>query len=134
MARYSFQTSMIWEAGDPVDPNGDFKIIKAKSEENARKRLPDAGLGRKWILTCEEISENEFDKRFTLMAIDEDDSQTTDDIKIIRNYPENRVWSLVDGDNGRMCMVNGFAVVNFVSWQVTEEPHNGDYSSIVVNL
>lgn len=133
MARYTFRTSRIWEAGDPVDPNGQHAYIKAKSEERARRQLPDAGLGRKWILTGEEISENEFDKRFTIMAVDGDD-QTTDDIKVIRDYPEDRVWSLVDGDRGRMCLVNGFATVNFISWQVTEEPHNGDYSSIVVNL
>lgn len=47
---YTFQTSFIMEAGDPVDPRGKVVTVKAKSEARARRTLPDIGIGRRWIL------------------------------------------------------------------------------------
>lgn len=49
MARFVFQQSMIFEAGNPVDPHGEVKTIKAKSEPKARRQLP-AMTGRTWVL------------------------------------------------------------------------------------
>jgi len=46
---FKFQQSKIWEAGDPVDPYGQVKRIKGKSLDKAVKRLPDPGLGRRWV-------------------------------------------------------------------------------------
>jgi hypothetical protein len=50
--RYVFQRSLIWDAANRVDENTKPVRIKAKSEERARRRLPDAGLGRTWILVA----------------------------------------------------------------------------------
>lgn len=48
---FTFQESKIWESGDPVDPNGDRKKIRAKSEMKARKKLPEtSSIGRVWVL------------------------------------------------------------------------------------
>lgn len=48
--RYVFQQSRIWESGDPVDPHGERIKRKARSEDRARKTLPDPGMGRRWVL------------------------------------------------------------------------------------
>lgn len=50
-SRYTFRQSKIWEAGNPIDENRDPITISAKSEGRARRKLPDIGLGRVWILT-----------------------------------------------------------------------------------
>lgn len=81
----------------------------------------------------ETITEDEFDERFTLIDFDDGD-QTTDDFEEIKKYPTNRVWSLVDDGDGGMCLVTGFATVNFVAWQVTEQEHPGGYCDITVEM
>lgn len=48
--RYLFQQSLIWEAGDPVDPRGDVHVVTARTLTRARRRLPAPGTGRKWVL------------------------------------------------------------------------------------
>lgn len=51
--KYVFQKSKIWQAGDPIDPDSEpvtVKVQPGKGEEAARRRLPESGLGRKWIL------------------------------------------------------------------------------------
>lgn len=82
---------------------------------------------------AEVLTEDEFDKRFTLVEFDDGDN-TTDDLEVIKNYPQNRVWSLVDDGDGGQCLVSGFACVNFLAWQVTEEPHPGGYCDITVEI
>jgi hypothetical protein len=58
--KYIFKQSKIWEgAGDTVDPTGERVSVKSTSEERARKRLPDPGLGRNWILIETRNSFNE---------------------------------------------------------------------------
>jgi len=47
---FMYQESKIWEAGNPVDVNGKWVRIKAKTEERARKQLPDPDSGRTWVL------------------------------------------------------------------------------------
>lgn len=75
-----------------------------------------------------DITETEFDQRFTLVQFP-DGGDTTDDRRVMQQYPENRVWSLVDNgdEEGGMSLVSGFAAVNFVAWQITEEEHPGQY-------
>lgn len=79
------------------------------------------------------LTEAEFDERFTLITF-ADDGQTTDDRSVMKQYPENQVWSLVDGDDGDLYLCSGFATVNFIAWQVTEEPHNAENYEITVEL
>lgn len=79
------------------------------------------------------ITEDEFDKRFTLVDFPDGD-QTTDRMEVMQQYPANRVWSLVDDGDGGMCLQSGFACVNFIAWQVTEEEHPGGNSDIVVEI
>lgn len=50
MPRYLFQESHIWEAGDPVDPNGRVHKTKRPTLPRARKSLPEPGTGRRWVL------------------------------------------------------------------------------------
>lgn len=50
MPRYAFQESRIWEAGDPVDPDGRVHKTKQRALWRARRSLPAPGTGRKWIL------------------------------------------------------------------------------------
>lgn len=79
------------------------------------------------------IAEAEFDKEFTPTALPNGEL-TTSDIQVMRSYPENRVWSLVDNGDGSMSLVSGFATVNFVEWMITEEPHNVGNYDITVEL
>ena len=54
MKTYIFQESLIWEAGDPVDPLGRQVKIRAKTELQARTKLrrhKTSSLGRVWVLT-----------------------------------------------------------------------------------
>lgn len=50
--KYIFQESKIWEAGNPVDPNGKRVTIKMPKadEKKARRKLPPTDLGRQWVL------------------------------------------------------------------------------------
>lgn len=48
---FEFQESKIWEGGNPLDPNGKKVMIRAKSENRARRKLPkNSSIGRHWIL------------------------------------------------------------------------------------
>ena len=49
MPKFTFQQSKIMEAGDPVDPMGEKRRIKARREVNARRQLPKL-IGRSWVL------------------------------------------------------------------------------------
>ena len=51
---FTFKQSKIWEAGDPVDPDGETVSVRAKSEGKARMILPSPGTGRVWVLLTEE--------------------------------------------------------------------------------
>lgn len=55
MARrsYAFCQSMIWEAHRRVARGAVAKRVQAKSEEEARRKLPQPDLGRDWILVCD---------------------------------------------------------------------------------
>ena len=51
--KYVFQRSKIWEAGNPVDPTSEpvrIKVPDGSQEARARRRLPEPGVGRVWIL------------------------------------------------------------------------------------
>lgn len=44
------------------------------------------------------------------------------ELNFVRNQPENRVWTLVDDDEGNPTIVSGFHLVNRIGYFVTEEP------------
>lgn len=50
--RFVFKRSMIWEHGDPVDHSSEEWVVKIPKddEKRARRKLPDPGGGRVWIL------------------------------------------------------------------------------------
>lgn len=83
--------------------------------------------------SSEILTEDEFDKRFTLVEF-EDGDNTTDDLLVMQQYPQSQVWSLVDDGDGGSCLVSGFACVNFIAWQVTEEKHPGGYCDVIVEM
>lgn len=72
------------------------------------------------------LTEAEFNERFTLVRFP-DGGDTTDDRRVMLQYPENRIWSLVDDGEGGLALCSGFAAVNFIAWQITEEEHPGQY-------
>lgn len=49
--RFTFQESKILEAGDPVDPHGEVRTVKVRTDDEARARrkLPTLDNGRKWV-------------------------------------------------------------------------------------
>lgn len=46
------------------------------------------------------------------------------DLKIVREYPEGYVWTVVDGDCSDQWIIPGFHYVNRVCYLLTELPHN----------
>ncbi|HEY9412393.1 MAG TPA: hypothetical protein VIP77_22635 [Jiangellaceae bacterium] len=50
MPRYVFQESRIWEAGDPIDPDGRVHRTRQRTLARARKHLPAPDVGRRWVL------------------------------------------------------------------------------------
>jgi hypothetical protein len=51
--KYIFQRSKIWEAGNPIDTSSKpvrIKVPDGSQEARARKKLPEPGMGRVWIL------------------------------------------------------------------------------------
>ena len=53
------------------------------------------------------------------------------DLNHIKSLPEEYVWTMLDGDDGQVLVVNGFSFVNRISYYVTKKPHN-DSDTIVV--
>jgi hypothetical protein len=46
------------------------------------------------------------------------------DLEFIIQVPTKHVWTLVDGDNGGLYIVNGRVLINRILYYVTQEPHN----------
>lgn len=84
------------------------------------------------------LSENEFDKRFTLMEFEHGDKFCSEEeiklaLELSHKYP-NRIWSCIEGDSDdSLFYENRFAVVNFMYYVFTNEPY-GDNESISVEL
>lgn len=57
--KYVFQRSKIWVAGNPADPASEpvrIKVPYGSKEARARRKLPEPGMGRIWILIAIEES------------------------------------------------------------------------------
>lgn len=48
--KFIFQESKVWEAGNPPAEDRPKRSIKAKNEARAKKKLPQAEMGRVWVL------------------------------------------------------------------------------------
>jgi hypothetical protein len=49
-----------------------------------------------------------------------------DYVRSIADTEPRRVWTLVDGDDGNLYIVNGYHLVNRVNYFITEKPLEGD--------
>ena len=66
------------------------------------------------------ISETEFDNDYRPMLAPSGNSAWEYDE--LKGYPTERVWSLVDGDDGNGYAIAGYHVVNVFGYVVTEQP------------
>ena len=46
------------------------------------------------------------------------------ELEFVKDQPENKVWTLMDDDDGNLVITTGFHVVNRVGYYVTEIPWN----------
>ena len=44
------------------------------------------------------------------------------ELEFVRSCPENKVWTLMDDDEGNVVVTTGFHVVNRIGYYVTEKP------------
>lgn len=84
-----------------------------------------------------EMTEDEFDRQFTLVpnhinpaagwAVGEDGRGCLfetygDEFDFVRRYDPQRVWTLIDGDDGDLYVVSGLHRVNRVGYLLSREP------------
>ncbi len=90
-----------------------------------------------------QLTEDEFDSQFLPVenleqdqgtcqfdAYDENDSGFLQ--FIVFNYPAH-VWTRIDGDNGRLYIINGWHIVNRIDYIVTEIPWLEDHDYEVLD-
>ncbi len=53
------------------------------------------------------------------------------DLNYIQSLPESLVWTMLDGDDGQVLLVNGLSFVNRICYYVTEQPHDPDDTIVV---
>jgi hypothetical protein len=76
------------------------------------------------------ISEDRFDATYDgLPAADGSSLWGWDDARVL---PVERVWTVVDGDDGGLWAMPGFHVVNCVGYLVTTRPHG--FADVTVRL
>ena len=49
-----------------------------------------------------------------------------EDFETVKNYNQNHVWTVVDGDNGDLLIIKGLHWVNRVYYIISKESHEGD--------
>lgn len=47
-----------------------------------------------------------------------------EELAYVQAQPVSHVWTQVDGDNGGVYIVNGYASVNRIGYYITEHPHD----------
>lgn len=45
------------------------------------------------------------------------------EVEFVKSCPENRIWTLLESDDGDMIIVEGFHFVNRLGYYVTEAPY-----------
>jgi hypothetical protein len=53
-----------------------------------------------------------------------------DHVLKIANSEPNRVWTLVDGDDGNMYIINGYHLVNRINYFITAYPFEGEFLEV----
>jgi hypothetical protein len=76
-------------------------------------------------------SEDEFDSKYDAVSWDDGDPLWLDDQLAEKNIPENRIWSVMEGDDGGAVVLTGRHFVNIVGFVVTEEPWEDERESYV---
>lgn len=70
------------------------------------------------------ISEDEFNEEF----LPEDDTFETygKDLKHVLKQPPNKVWTIIDDDNGNIAIVSGYRFTNRISYIITKKEWQED--------
>ena len=88
------------------------------------------------MCTIVEMTENEFDKVFPVVPNHLDTNATwsdgeesgclfglsTEELDFVMKQPANRVWTLLDGDDGQQWLTNGCHWVNRVGYLISTRP------------
>ena len=53
-----------------------------------------------------------------------------EELRYVMDQDPRRIWTLVDGDDGNMYIVDGYHLVNRVAYFVTEVPFEGEFLEV----
>jgi hypothetical protein len=53
-----------------------------------------------------------------------------DYVRSVYDTDPRRVWTLIDGDDGNLYIVDGYHLVNRINYFVTEKPFEGQFSEV----
>ena len=56
-----------------------------------------------------------------------------DELAYVKQVPNNRVWTIVDGDGDDLLIIAGFHLVNRLGYLVTDEAWEDEYEQYVVD-
>lgn len=79
-----------------------------------------------------EIGEDEFDATYKPI-IGPDDSEWREWRDVPEETPVEKVWTVVDGDDGRYFILPGYHMVNFVARIITEKPWSDELLTVRVD-
>ena len=68
-------------------------------------------------------SEEEFENDFTIVDSPSNDTNwDIEDFDLMKEtYPTNKIWTVIEDDEGNWIASKGFHIVNVIYWLVTEE-------------
>ena len=55
-------------------------------------------------------------------------------VRSVYDVDPNKVWTLVDGDDGNLYIVNGYHLVNRINYFVTEVPFEGNFLEVPYHI
>jgi hypothetical protein len=71
----------------------------------------------------------ELDIRFRVIEFDETETgnpQTLEtygpELELVRSFPPNQIWTVVDGDDGELYVCAGYHLVNRINYLITKNP------------
>ena len=56
-----------------------------------------------------------------------------DELAYVKQVPNNRIWTIVDGDGDDLLIIAGFHLVNRLGYLVTDEAWEDEYEQYVVD-
>ena len=78
-----------------------------------------------------ELTEDQFDEQYK--SLDGPDGSMIWEHDDVKDIPLNRVWTVVDGDEGQQCAMPGKHIVNKVGYLVTERPYTSDDITVTLS-